>query len=403
MGPQNFTSKEHERVVLGPEKMLVVPPRHFCILKNPVVRLAIKEDKNEKREKDPNSPPTNIYRGDVVLDKFGQAKLKHGDKEIRFEQNDPFPLFPGEVLMDKMIPLTVVKPNTQLVLRANRDFLDVDAFPKPEQRNAGDQWLFEGPATYFPSVEVDVVKTTEAIILRPNQALRLKARKACTDKDGIKRKAGQEWLLRREGAYLPGLDEDIVGVVTAKVLTEKIALHLQATQTFVDILGKERKAGEEWLVTSKECETHILDVYEKLLGELALFSLTNREWCIILNPVDAKGVPQLGQTRLVKGETSFFLQPGELLDPMGVQNVHVLGEEEALLVRCLRTFEEQIGNKSKKRIAGQQWIICGPTEYIPPLEVSVLEKRKAALQVESLNLNAFFWQKTWSNPWSVRY
>jgi major vault protein len=77
IGPKTFRCDEHETVVFGPEKMIVVPPRHYCVIKNPVLR-------NED--------------GSVVVDEFGQSKLRHGDTQIRFEQPDPFPLYPGEVL-----------------------------------------------------------------------------------------------------------------------------------------------------------------------------------------------------------------------------------------------------------------------------------------------------------------
>ena len=50
------------RVVFGPEKMVTVPPRHYCVIENPVLR-------NDK--------------GDIVNDKSGQAKLQHADQEIR--------------------------------------------------------------------------------------------------------------------------------------------------------------------------------------------------------------------------------------------------------------------------------------------------------------------------------
>lgn len=56
--------------------MTVVPPRHYCVVENPVLR-----------DKD----------GKVVVDKSGQVKLQHADLEIRLAQ-DPFPLYPGEVL-----------------------------------------------------------------------------------------------------------------------------------------------------------------------------------------------------------------------------------------------------------------------------------------------------------------
>lgn len=56
--------------------MITVPPRHYCIIENPVLR-----DKELK----------------VVFDESGQAKLLHADQEIRLAQ-DPFPLYPGEIL-----------------------------------------------------------------------------------------------------------------------------------------------------------------------------------------------------------------------------------------------------------------------------------------------------------------
>ena len=63
------------------------------------------------------------------MDKHGQAKLRHGDEEIRLEQ-DPFPLYPGEKLSGKVMPLTVVQPNTALRLCALRDFEDVQEAKK---------------------------------------------------------------------------------------------------------------------------------------------------------------------------------------------------------------------------------------------------------------------------------
>lgn len=56
--------------------MVTVPPRHYCIIQNPVVKNAESE---------------------VQYDASGQAKLNHADREIRLAQ-DPFPLFPGEIL-----------------------------------------------------------------------------------------------------------------------------------------------------------------------------------------------------------------------------------------------------------------------------------------------------------------
>jgi major vault protein len=111
VGPKTFTRQDHQSVVGGPTAMIMVPPRHYCIIENPVVR----ED------------------GVVARDKNGQVRLRHSDQEIRFESPDPFPLYPGESLVGKVTPLQVVAPNTAIRLRAIRDY---------KEYKAGDEWLF---------------------------------------------------------------------------------------------------------------------------------------------------------------------------------------------------------------------------------------------------------------------
>ena len=213
--------------------------------------------------------------------------MRHGEKEIRFEQTEPFALYPGEILIGAMTPLTVVEANKALLLRANQDFIDRATDPsKATERVAGEEWLFEGPRTYFPQVQVDVIETISARIIGPNEALKVSAKRDFIDKNKQKRIAGEKWLIRQEGAYLPHISENIIELVKAVVLTEKKALHLKAIQSFVDVFGKERKAGDEWLVTIKDKETHIPDVYEKVVGEVNLITLSNRQYCIKSNPVD---------------------------------------------------------------------------------------------------------------------
>jgi major vault protein len=345
IGPQTFVRKDHETIVAGPEQMIMIPPRHYCVIANPVVRDA---------------------KWNVVIEGSPQqVKLKHGDEEIRFEQ-DPFPLYPGEKLMGKVSPLQVVAPHTALRLKALRDFVDGDVV-----RQAGDEWLFRGPGTYYPRIEVQISEIVRAIIIKPHQALRLRARKEFKDQSGVVRRAGEEWLVREAGAYLPDVNEEVVETVSAFVLTDKRALHLQALQTFVDVFGKPRKAGEEWLVTLKDAETHIPDVYEKLVGEVKITTLTSRQYCVVLDPVGPDGKPQLGKRELRKGETSFFLKPGERLES-GIQNIHVLDSEEALLLRARESFVDG----KEQRCPGDRWMIYGPCDYVPPVEVEVIEKRR---------------------------
>ncbi len=69
-------------------------------------------------------------------------------------------------------------------------------------------------------------------------------------------------------------------------------------------------------------------------------TLSNRHYCIILDPCGPDGKPQLGQKKLVKGEKSFFLLPGERLE-RGIQNVYVLGEDEGLILKANEAFSDQ--------------------------------------------------------------
>jgi len=340
-GPLTYTRQDHEKIVEGPTQMIMIPPRHYCIISNPVVKEG----------------------GKVSHDEHGNYRLRHGDEEIRFEQ-EPFPLFPGEKLFGKVNTLQVVDADAALRLRAIRDF---------EERVAGDEWVFQGPGTYTPRIEVQVVEVIRSTIIKPNTALKLRARQQCVDADNKRREAGEEWLVRKVGAYLPRVDEQVIEKVDARVLTDKRAFHIRALKTFTDVFGKQRKAGEEWLVTLADAETHIPDVYEEIVGEVKITTLTNRQYCVVLDPIDKKtNLPQLGKKLLKVGPISFFLQPGERLEA-GIQNVYVLAAEEALLLRAREAYTEADGNVHPP---GDRWMINGPRDYVPPVEVEILETRK---------------------------
>jgi len=342
VGPKTFTRQDHQKVLCGPEPMIIIPPRNYCIISNPVAY-----------DPDTKAPLT---------DDHGNYKIRHGDEEIRFHR-EPFPLYPGERILGKVNPLQVVAPDSALRLRCIRDFES-----GAKKFIAGDEWLFTGPATYFPRVEVQVVEIIRAEVLKPNQAMLVRARQKCIDYNGNPRRAGEEWLVRKTGSYLPGVDEEVVDIVNAYILTDKKALHLRATRTFKDTFDIQRKAGEEWLVTSVMTEAYIPDVYEEVVGTVNITTLTKRQYCIVLDPIDKNGKPQFGKKELRSGEASFFLCPGERLES-GIQNVNVLSEEEALLLRAKEQFEDHA--------PGDRWMIHGPCEYVPPVQVEVLERRRA--------------------------
>jgi len=77
------------------------------------------------------------------------------------------------------------------------------------------------------------------------------------------------------------------------------ALHMRCLRSFTDFLNVERKNGEEWLIKMSDTETHICGVYEEVVGVVNITTLTSRQYCVILNPVDENGHPQLGKKKLV--------------------------------------------------------------------------------------------------------
>ena len=224
----------------------------------------------------------------------------------------------------------------------------------------------------MPRKEVSIEEQIRATVIKPNQAIKLRARKECNDRSGSSRVTGEEWIVRQNGAYLPGAYEEVVSVVDAVVLTEKKALHMKALKTFVDEFGKKRLNGEEWLITLADTETHIPGVYEEVIGIVNVTTLTSRQYAVIIDPIGQDGKPQLGKKKLIKGEKSFFLQPGEKLEK-GIQEVYVLSEDEGLILKCVEAFEEN----GKKRIPGDRWMIKGPTDYVPCVESEVVTRRKA--------------------------
>ena len=78
----------------------------------------------------------------------------------------------------------------------------------------------------------------------------------------------------------------------------------------------------------------------QVVGIVNITTLNNRQYCVIVDPVGDDGKPQLGQKKLIKGEKSFFLRPGEKLEK-GTQNVFVMGEDEGLILKANETFTDE--------------------------------------------------------------
>jgi len=366
VGPATFTRKDHQVVLFQPRPCIALAPRTYCRIKNPVARDA----------------QNNI----LLIENTNQVRVRLGDEEIRLHEDypEPFPLLPGEILVDEsktpIKPLLVLRRDAAIKLRAERAFTETVG-DKSIRRNPGDVWLFPGPGTYVPRIEVKVEDQIQAHVIKPNTALQLSALVDFVDRNGTRRVVGEEWLIRKEGAYLPAVEEKIGAVVDGIVLTEKTALHLEARRSFVDHYGIDRKAGEQWLVYLNssdarmrgKADVHIPDVHEKVVnGEVNIVTLTNRQYCVVLDPVDEKGHNLMGKRDLRKGELSFFLQPGERLRN-GVEDVRVLSQDQALLLRADEAFDDA----GTARTPGEKWMKRGPCDYIPPPQVSILDELKA--------------------------
>ena len=60
------------------------------------------------------------------------------------------------------------------------------------------------------------------------------------DVSGVQRVAGEEWMHRGCGSYLPAVHEQVVQVVDGITLTPNKALHVRAEVNLVDGTGRKR-------------------------------------------------------------------------------------------------------------------------------------------------------------------
>ncbi|CAH1783479.1 unnamed protein product [Owenia fusiformis] len=354
-GPQTIVIQTNERLAGGPFPFVIVPPGHFCVVKDPV--------SNYVHEK--------------------SCEQKFGEVSIRLHK-EPFPLYPGERIEDaenfgttestytKAIkPLPVIKANYGLKLKARRDHIIGGT-----KRNAGDIWQLKGPLTYYPTPEAKIIGISSPHIIKYGYALRLQATEDCIDKYGKARVTGEEWLVREEGAYLPGVSEKVVVEEKAYTLTPDKALHCRATQSLTDVRSIKRRPGDEWLVTKDQLDSYIPPIGVEVIQVISRTVLPKNSYCVVLDPVNKQGHNQLGKRELRQGITNFFLHPGEKLEA-GIQKAYVLSEYEAIVLQATEAFTDSSTEDSPTRGPGDRWMINGPLQYIPPTQVKIICKRKA--------------------------
>jgi major vault protein len=98
-------------------------------------------------------------------------------------------LYPYEELYQEVKSFVFLKDNEALILQAVRPFIDEREDNK--QRFIDDEYIFKGPGNYIPRIEESVKSRIEAIIVLPNNALLIKAKKDTVDGNGKERKAGE--------------------------------------------------------------------------------------------------------------------------------------------------------------------------------------------------------------------
>jgi len=112
--------------------------------------------------------PVVRAEGRVALEDFGQARIAVGDREVRVGPQ-VFPLFPGEALEGEITPEYVLGVYEALRLRALTAFLEDTAAGGSRRREAGDEWLMRGPGRYVPNAAVVVVSDEKARMLKETE------------------------------------------------------------------------------------------------------------------------------------------------------------------------------------------------------------------------------------------
>ncbi|PVD30897.1 hypothetical protein C0Q70_10172 [Pomacea canaliculata] len=310
-----------------------------------------------------------------------QLVKKHSHFCIRQE---PFPLYPGETL--PLVPdfglksedyskalqaMPVVPSSCALRLRAVQDFLE-DGIQIP----AGHEWYVEGPMTYIPRPEVEVISLVQPLVIKTGEVLRIRAVQDTRDQDGNNRVTGEEWLVTEPGAYLPGVWEEVCGRDREERDTYvDTGLYLQAVQNLTDSAGVNRCSGDEWLVTGEDVEEYTPQVGIVVSNHVRKIVIKKDQYAVIINPVGPDGKNALGRRELRKGLCSFFLHPGEILEDGKVQNAYLLTEDESMVLQAWEEFKDTMFN-DRKRKPGERWMILGPLLYIPPTSVKIIKRSK---------------------------
>jgi len=332
-------------------KNIQLPPNSYVIVENPVIH-----------NSDGSKPLTDEY-GCYKLD-FGETQVRTSD-----QWQDSFPLYPGEVLLTpKPEPMLVVSKDEAIRIQVERDYTSANG----TVMRSGQIYQRQGPLTYVPRKEEYFLRKIQKTVIKQNNALELLATNEFVDRDGVKRTNGERWFYDVVGSFWPGVYETIQKTISGVVLNDNKSIHILGLNDFKDQFGVERKAGQKWLVTNKMSSVFLPSVYEKVLKTVNIITLSNREYIRVTNPYSTeKGCIQRGCSEIRMGEQTFFEHPDECLGEK--ERIKVLSSDESMVLKANREYQDKFANVTRK--AGEKWLLKGPGEYYPSIDVNVLETR----------------------------
>nr|CAJ2472349.1 unnamed protein product [Leishmania braziliensis] len=382
VGPITYTLYDHHRKLhKTPQPCVVVPPRHFVKVKNPMH--AVLASFTDNADAPPahtllRSSPGSIT-GLATL-RYSRWKMPYGSSELRFSNESPFPLLPDETIDEpSVMPLLTASEALTLEALAPHDVTD-PVTGTTVRRAAQECFLFKGPGLYTPRLDERIVSKVTGVRVSPLQVCYVSAKYDFVDDDGVPRVAGEQWVVQAHGIFFahPAVTLEIRD---AYVLASTEALTFISYKAFYDEkLQVAREAQKPYLISYADTKDgmYLPRPHETFQGRRKQVHLSATQYCVVINPVGADGTARLQQAEVRVGKQSFMLQPGEFCtQPL---TALVLREDEALLHIALQTYTEADGTV---REGGSRWLVYGPRQYIPPVYARVVERRHIIMTNEN--------------------
>ncbi|OAF67241.1 hypothetical protein A3Q56_05028 [Intoshia linei] len=168
------------------------------------------------------------------------------------------------------------------------------------------------------------------------------------DYEGIERKCGQNWSVHRDYNYLYYVDDENFCV--------KRTLFKKKYDKFFKV---NRKVEDIWKITHEITSYYFASINERIIRRVVWRVIKDNEYINVSNVFNPK---------------------------TNSNNIHK---------------SNQLG---KKRVAGEEWVIHGPTKYIPPIIIDVLQKGPD-LEINNTSAVYILDHKTAKNnvlPWCIR-